>query len=96
MLLSADTVKPGDTVLAAVRLQMQPGWHTYWKNGGDAGSPTKIEWQLPPGITNGDIAWPLPEKLPPAEVTTYGYLGEAVLIVPLKVEAGFSPASGSD
>ncbi|HEV2695730.1 MAG TPA: protein-disulfide reductase DsbD domain-containing protein [Verrucomicrobiae bacterium] len=88
LILSADTAKPGDTVMAAVRLQMDPGWHTYWKNGGDAGIPTKIVWQLPAGVTNGEIEWPLPEKLGPAEVTTYGYEGEAVLLVPLHIDAG--------
>jgi thiol:disulfide interchange protein/DsbC/DsbD-like thiol-disulfide interchange protein len=83
LLLSADTAKPGDIIWAAVDLKMEPGWHTYWKNPGDAGSPTKIEWQLPPGVTAGEIQWPLPKKLPPAEVTTYGYEDEVMLIVPL-------------
>jgi thiol:disulfide interchange protein DsbD len=85
LILSADTARPGDTVLAGVDLKMEPGWHTYWKNPGAAGYATKIEWQLPPGITAGDIQWPLPEKLPPAEVTTYGYNDEVVLLVPLKL-----------
>ena len=62
---------------------MDPGWHTYWKNPGDAGIATQIKWQLPPGITAGEIQWPLPEKLPPAEVTTYGYEDEVMLLVPL-------------
>ncbi len=52
---------------------------------------TKIEWQLPPGVTAGDIQWPLPEKLPPAEVTTYGYNHEVVLLVPLKIAADLKP-----
>jgi len=90
LLLSADSAKPGDTIYAGVDLKMDAGWHTYWKNAGDAGSPTEINWQLPPGITAGDIQWPLPEKLPPIEVTTYGYLGETMLIVPLKVASNFS------
>jgi len=87
LLLSADTARPGDTVLAGVDMKMDPDWHTYWKNPGEAGMATKIEWQLPPGVTASDIQWPLPEKLPPAEVTTYGYSGEVVLIVPLKLAA---------
>jgi thiol:disulfide interchange protein DsbD len=85
LILSADTAKAGDTVLAGVDLKMEPGWHTYWKNPGAAGMATKIEWQLPPGVTAGDIQWPLPEKLPPVEVTTYGYNDEVVLLVPLKL-----------
>jgi thiol:disulfide interchange protein DsbD len=83
LILSADTARPGDTVLAGVDLKMEPGWHTYWKNPGEAGMATKIEWQLPPGVTAGEIQWPLPEILPPAEVTTYGYNDEVVLLVPL-------------
>ena len=86
LLLSADTVRPGDTVLAGVQLKMETGWHTYWKNPGDSGQATEIKWQLPPGVTAGKIQWPLPKKLPPAEVTTYGYEDEVVLLVPLKIE----------
>ena len=91
LILAADTAKPGDTVLAGVDLKMEPGWHTYWKNPGAAGYATKIEWQLPPGVTAGEIQWPLPEKLPPAEVTTYGYDDEVVLLVPLKLAADLKP-----
>ena len=91
LILAADTARPGDTVLAGVDLKMEPGWHTYWKNPGAAGYATKIEWQLPPGVTAGEIQWPLPEKLPPAEVTTYGYDDEIVLLVPLKLAADLKP-----
>ncbi len=87
LLLSADTARPGDTIWAGLDLKMEPDWHTYWKNPGEAGMATKIQWQLPPGITAGDIQWPLPEKLPPAEVPTYGYNNEVVLLVPLKLAA---------
>lgn len=90
LLLAAEEAKPGDTVLAGVDLKMEPGWHTYWQNPGDAGTATKIDWTLPAGVSAGAIEWPLPEKLPPAEVTTYGYEDETVLIVPLTVAASAS------
>src|SRR5450432_2098273 len=90
LLLSAETAKPGDTIWAGVDLKMEPGWHTYWKNPGAAGLATKIEWQLPPGISAGEIQWPLPEKFPPIEVTTYGYTNEVVLLVQLKIATNFS------
>ena len=91
LILSASTARPGDTVLVGVDMKMEPAWHTYWRNPGAAGYATKIEWQLPPGVTAGDIQWPLPEKLPPAEVTTYGYDKEVVLLVPLKLAADLKP-----
>ena len=90
LILDLDTARPDDTVMAGVDLKMEPGWHTYWKNPGEAGSATKIEWQLPPGISAGEIQWPLPEKIPPAEVTTYGYENEVVLLVPLKLASNLS------
>lgn len=93
LLLSADTAKPGDTILAGVDLKMESGWHTYWKNPGAAGMPTEIKWQLPPGVTAGEIQWPLPKKLPPAEVTTYGYEDEVMLIVPLTLATNLDPVA---
>ena len=87
LLLSAEVARPGETVWAAVDLKMEPGWHTYWKNPGAAGQATEIKWQLPAGVTAGDILWPVPEKLPPADITTYGYEQEVVLLVPLTLAA---------
>ena len=86
LLLSADSAKPGDTIWAGVDMKMEPGWHTYWKNPGAAGMATAIKWQLPPGISAGEIQWPLPKKFPPAEVTTYGYTNEVMLLVPLTIQ----------
>jgi thiol:disulfide interchange protein/DsbC/DsbD-like thiol-disulfide interchange protein len=94
LILSADTAKPGDTILVGVDLKMEPGWHTYWKNPGAAGMATEIKWQLPPGVTAGEIQWPLPKKLPPAEVTTYGYEDEVMLIVPLTIETNSNLPEG--
>jgi thiol:disulfide interchange protein len=94
LLLSADTARPGDTIWAGVDLKMEPGWHTYWKNPGAAGMATEIKWQLPPGVTAGEIQWPLPKKLPPAEVTTYGYEEEVMLLVPLTIETNSNLPEG--
>jgi thiol:disulfide interchange protein DsbD len=91
LLLSANTARPGDTIWAGVDMKMDADWHTYWKNPGEAGMATKIQWQLPPGVTAGDIQWPVPEKLPPAEVTTYGYNNEVMLLVPLNIAADLKP-----
>jgi len=87
LILAAETARPGDTVLAGVQLRMDPRWHTYWRNPGASGIATKIEWQLPPGVTAGATQWPIPEKLPDEDLTTYIYTNEVVLLVPLKLAA---------
>lgn len=91
LLLSAQKAKPGDTIMAAVRLEMSPGWHTYWKNGGDSGGPTEIKWQLPEGVSAGEIQWPTPEKDVTEGLVTYIYHDEAILLVPLKLATNLSP-----
>src|ERR1700678_4426768 len=42
-------VAPGGSISIALEEKIAPGWHTYWKNPGDAGAPTEIEWSLPAG-----------------------------------------------
>lgn len=88
LLLSHDAARAGDVVTAAVRLQMAPGWHTYWRNSGESGSPTKIEWELPAGIAAGEILWPVPEKDALDGLTTYIHHGEIFLLVPLTIGSG--------
>ncbi|MCC6821532.1 MAG: thioredoxin family protein, partial [Verrucomicrobia subdivision 3 bacterium] len=91
LVLSAVSAKPGDTVWAGVRLQMDPGWHTYWKNPGDSGGPTTVEWQFPSGVTCGEIQWPLPEKLTLEGLTTYIFHDEVTLLVPVKLAVDLKP-----
>jgi thiol:disulfide interchange protein DsbD len=85
LLLSAEAARPGETVMAGIELRMPPGWHTYWRNSGEAGQPTRVQWELPPGVTAGEILWPPPERFLETDFTTYIYHDQAVLLVPLKL-----------
>ena len=86
--LDLAAARPGDTVMAALRLEMKDGWHTYWRNGGDAGAPTEIQWQLPPGLSAGALQWPAPEKYEAEGVYSYVYHDEVWLLTPLRVQEG--------
>lgn len=96
LLLEAEAAPPGDTVLAAVRLQMARGWHTYWRNPGESGKATQITWQLPTGVRAGEILWPPPEVHTAAGMTTYVYHDEVFLLVPLKLEPSLQPGAVLD
>lgn len=93
LLLAADSAKPGDSVLVGVQLQMDSGWHTYWQNSGASGMPTKIDWQLPPGVTVTELQWPLPEKLLEQDLTTYIYSNQVVLLASLELAPNLPPGS---
>src|SRR5439155_11740521 len=84
-------VAPGQTVWLAVRQKIQKGWHTYWRNPGDAGEPMKLGWTLPAGWRAGEIVWPTPHRLPVGPLMDYGYEGEVLLPVPLTAPADARP-----
>jgi thiol:disulfide interchange protein DsbD len=91
LLLDRSVARPGETVTAGLRLRMAPGWHTYWRNPGESGGPTTIEWELPDGITAGPVQWPIPEKLQAAGLTTFVYHDEVVLLMPLSLAPDRKP-----
>jgi len=82
-------VQAGQTLWVGLQLQHQPEWHTYWRNPGDSGLPTQLEWHLPAGVQASPIAWPLPSKLRAGSLTNYGYDKTVLLAVPLIVSHAF-------
>ena len=94
-----DGADAGKTVWLGLQLAHQPGWHSYWKNSGDSGLPTTLQWSLPPGVQAGEIAWPLPIKFTLGSLVNYGYGGTVLLPVPLTITPEFKPpllSSGID
>ena len=79
------TAVPGGLLMLGLRLQHDDGWHTYWRNPGDSGLPTRISLSLPAGAQAGEILWPLPQRVPlDAHLVNFGYKGTVVL--PLLVQ----------
>lgn len=87
LVAARDTAEPGRPLLVALRLKAKPGWHTYWRNPGDSGQPTSIEWRLPAGFSAGAIRWPVPRRLPIGPLANYGYEGEVLLASEIRVPA---------
>ncbi len=81
LLSAVSSMAPGEAFPVALRLQMDDGWHSYWKNPGDSGEATTIDWDLPPGFEVSEIQWPYPHRVPFGPMTSYGYSGEVVLPV---------------
>jgi len=86
-----DGITPGKTLWLGLLLQHQPHWHTYWKNPGDSGLPTQLQWTLPAGLSAGNIAWPAPRKIAIGTLANLGYEGEVLLPVPVQVDSSFRP-----
>jgi thiol:disulfide interchange protein DsbD len=87
------TVKAGEPFWVALRETIRPHWHTYWKNPGDAGQPTEIQWTLPQGVTAGPIVWPAPTLYDLSGVINYGYQDDVLLLVQITPPAGYTGGS---
>jgi thiol:disulfide interchange protein DsbD len=86
-----DGVQPGQPLWVGLHLKMAPTWHTYWRNPGDAGLPTRIRWRLPEGFTAGEIQWPQPEAFAAPPLMSYGYEHEVLLLSEIRPPAALPP-----
>ncbi len=75
-----DAIAPGETLAIAIEQIHHPEWHTYWKNPGDSGETTNVDWTLPAGFKAGDIEFPAPHRIAYGPLMNYGFSGEIVLL----------------
>ncbi len=83
---------PGQKLRIGLLLQHDPHWHTYWRNPGDSGLPTRIELQLPDRVVASDIQWPAPQRFDIEGIVNFGYGGEQLLPIELQVPEDFADA----
>ena len=80
---------PGGTVRVGVRIRIDPGWHIYWSNPGDAGLATDVRLELPDGWSAGPLEWPAPKRFEqPGGIAGFGYEDEVVLAHEVNVPSG--------
>jgi thiol:disulfide interchange protein len=79
------SLAPVSTLWVDLHLAIKPGWHVYWRNPGDSGLPTTIDWELPSGFSAGTISWPVPEHFLQGGIGNYGYAGSSDLLVPITI-----------
>ncbi len=68
-----------------VDMNIKRGWHVYWRNPGDSGLPTTVQWKEHPFFIPGEIHWPRPSRFDEDGITTYGYSDRVTLLVPVRV-----------
>ncbi len=81
----------GEAADAGLYFKIEPGWHIYWKNAGDAGLPPHVQWTLPQGITAGALQFPAPKRLPLGPLMDFGYEDEVLFPLKLSVPETAKP-----
>jgi DsbC/DsbD-like thiol-disulfide interchange protein len=78
--------RSGAVLLGGVALQLQPGWHTYWRTPGDSGVPPRFDFSKSDNVEAVTVLWPAPHKFDDgAGGTSLGYIKQIVL--PLRIVA---------
>lgn len=105
LLADRTAVRPGETFTLGVLFTIEPGWHVYWENPGDSGSPVRASvsatgggvggatGDAPGGLRLGAPAYPAPEALVlPGDIVDYVYEDEVLLLI--EAQAGPELAPG--
>ncbi len=85
---------PGDTFLAALKMDLLRTWHVYWRNPGDSGLPPTVSWKNSAGVQADEFKWPAPRALPISPLLmNYGYEDQLVLPFDVKIPKDAKPGS---
>lgn len=92
LIAESGAVQAGQPIWVALRQQIAPGWHTYWRNPGEGGQATTLRWELPPGWKADAPVWPAPARYRMGPFTNFVYSGEVLL--PVRLEAPADAKAG--
>lgn len=82
------SVQPGQSLMLAVRYQIEDDWHLYWRNPGETGLPPAVKFEAPAWLTIGQAMWPAPLRHEmPGPLVDFIYEKEVVLLFPAEVAA---------
>lgn len=73
--------------MAALKLDLPAGWHTYWRSPGEAGIPPRFDWSGSGNLQSVLFHWPTPTVFDLNGYRTLGY--EDALVLPIE----FRPAA---
>jgi DsbC/DsbD-like thiol-disulfide interchange protein len=87
LISTSRTYEAGKPVQMAIRLTIDPGWHSYWLNPGEGGMKTSVKWDLPAGWTAGELENPVPSRFIGGGLASFGYKGAVIFPVKLNPPA---------
>lgn len=86
-----NTVPAGDSFRVGVLFDIDPDWHIYWRNSGEAGLSTELETEESEAIEYGALHWPAPHAYvdKSGEVATLGYANQTLLFFEAELSPGW-------
>ncbi len=84
-------VRPDGVRVAAIRVDLAPGWHTYWRTPGSAGQMPGFDWSASSNLASVAYEWPAPIVFDFFGIETIGYKDTLVLPVVLTPQSTGAP-----
>lgn len=91
LIVDQHPLKAGDTFKVGARFRMKPNWHIYYKDPGEVGLATQVEFSSPSKVTFSELLWKKPMRYEDQDIS-YGYSGETVIASTAKVSSSESGA----
>lgn len=77
--------------MAAVQIDLEPGWKTYWRAPGDNGIAPIFDWSASDNVAQVGYFWPSPHIMDEKGIRTIGYRDRLVLPVLLRPRVQNAP-----
>ncbi|HEY0275728.1 MAG TPA: protein-disulfide reductase DsbD domain-containing protein [Paenirhodobacter sp.] len=74
---------PDGSRVAAIRIQLDPGWKTYWRVPGEAGIPPELDFTGSRNIAELQVIWPVPTVFDQDGIRSVGY--HDALVLPIRI-----------
>lgn len=81
LIADAEAIEPGGALRIGVLLRLPDRAHIYWRNPGDSGLATGIEWHAPEDVDVDELQWPNPKRfqIEGLDDVNYGYENETLI-----------------
>ncbi|MFP6597065.1 MAG: protein-disulfide reductase DsbD domain-containing protein [Candidatus Hydrogenedentota bacterium] len=83
-----ETARAGSTIRVGVQFEIPERSHIYWRNPGDSGLATGVEWMVDESVEVGTLRWPAPRQFSIEGLENeayFGYMRRALLYSEIKV-----------
>lgn len=82
---------PGERFWVGLEMAIAKGWHTYFRNPGDAGGAPGLQWRLPEGFSASELEFPAPMRIPYGQLMSFGYRDRVIFPVAILTDEQVRP-----
>jgi len=85
----------GGAIDGGVEIQLEPGWHTYWRVPGDAGVPPQFDFSGSRNVAGIEVHYPVPERYDDGQSVSVVYTDRVVFPLTVRPEDPAKPVEVS-